>query len=210
MKHNFCAYVSSLELESLLNNKEIDIIGLTEILPKHSVFENLDIYYKLNNYNIYTNDLKEGRGIAIYVREGLCAEQVFMQTDFKEAVQRLQRHLRHNDSLLVCCMNRSPNSNDQNSNELISLFNKVKDTGGSHKLIMAHFNLKEINWENMTTSVGETHLASLFVECICDSYFVQHVTQPTRIRTGNKSSVLDLIFTNEEGMMLDLNLIYQA
>ena len=60
----------------------------------------------------------------------------------------------------------------------------------------------------MTTSVGETHLASLFVECIRDSYLVQHVTQPTRIRTGNEPSVLDLIFTNEEGMMSDLN--YQS
>ena len=93
-----------LELESLLNNKEMDIIGLTEILPKHSVFENLDIYYKLNNYNIYTNDLKEGRGIAIYVREGLCAERVFMQTDFKEAVWcRIKlRHMTH--SLFVVCI----------------------------------------------------------------------------------------------------------
>ena len=77
----------------------------------------------------------------------------------------VQNKIEAYDSLLVCCMYRSPNSNDQNSVELISLFNKVKDTGDSHKLIMEDFNLKEIDWENMTTSVGETHLASLFVEC---------------------------------------------
>ena len=66
---------------------------------------------------------------------------------------------------------------------------------------MDDFNLKEINWENLTTSVAETHLASLFVECVRDSYFVQHITEPTRIRTGHEPSALDLTFTNEEDMV---------
>ena len=74
------------ELEFLLANNDIDIIGLTEILPKHSLFENLDIHYHLKNINIFTNGLNNGRGVAIYVREGLCAEQVIMQVEFKESI----------------------------------------------------------------------------------------------------------------------------
>ena len=189
-----------LELQSLLTKNGIDIIGLTEILPKHSVFENLEVYYKLDNYNIFTSDLKEGRGVVICVREGLCAEQVILRSDFKEAVW-CKIKLRQNDTFLVGCLYRSPNSSDQNSLELMELFKTVKDTRDSHKLIMGDFNLREINWGSMTTTVGENHTASLFVECVRDSYFFQHVIQPTRVRSGNEPSLLDLIFTNEEDMI---------
>ena len=192
------------ELEFLLANNDIDIIGLTEILPKHSLFENLDIHYNLKNFNIFTNGLKDGRGVAIYVREGLCAEQVIMQVEFKESVW-CRIKLRNNDSLLVGCVYRSPNSTDQNSLEVINLFERAKDSRDTHKLVMGDFNFREINWETVTTSVGETHIASLFVESVRDSYFVQHVTKPTRIRTGNEPSVLDLIFTNEEDMVSELD-----
>ena len=132
-----------------------------------------------------------------------------MQSDLKESVW-CRIKLRNNDSLLVGCIYRSPNSSDQNSLELINLFGKARNSRDSHKLIMGDFNLKDINWENLTTSVGETHLASLFVECVRDNYFIQHITEPTRIRTGQEPSVLDLIFTNEEDMVSDLKVIYEG
>ena len=108
-------------------------------------------------------------------------------------------------TLLVRCVYRSPNSTDQNSLEVINLFERAKDSRNTHKLVMGDFNFREINWETMTTGVGETHIASLFVESVRDSYFVQHVTKPTRIRKGNEPSVLDLIFTNEEDMVSELD-----
>ena len=70
---------------------------------------------------------------------------------------------------------------------------------------MGDFNLREVNWGSMTTIVGENHIASLFVECVCDSYFFQHVIQPTRVHSGNEPAVLDLIFTNEEDMISDMS-----
>ena len=123
------------ELEFLLANNDIDIIGLTEILPSNSLFENLDIHYHLKNFNIFTNELKDGRGVAIYVRGGLCAEQVIMQVEFKESVW-CRIKLRNNDSLLVGCVHRSPNSTDQNSLEVINLFERAKDSRDTHKLVM--------------------------------------------------------------------------
>lgn len=71
---------------------------------------------------------------------------------------------------------------------------------------MRDFNFKEVNWTNHTTSVGEEHLATLFLETIRDSFFHQHVIQPTRIRQGQEPSVLDLIFTNEENMLDNLQI----
>ena len=66
---------------------------------------------------------------------------------------------------------------------------------------MGDFNFKEINWKDQCTSVGATHIASKFLEVVRDSYLYQHVKQPTRYRSDNTPSVLDLIFTNEEGMV---------
>ena len=56
----------------------------------------------------------------------------------------------------------------------------------------------------MTTSVNETHLSSQFLEGVRDTYFFQHILDPTRYREGNESSVLDLILTNEEEMVTDI------
>ena len=40
-----------------------------------------------------------------------------------------------------------------------------------------------------------------FIENIRDNFLFQHITKPTRGRLGNKSNILDLSFTNEEGMI---------
>ena len=66
---------------------------------------------------------------------------------------------------------------------------------------MGDFNLREIDWNNCTTTVGEDHVATIFLECIRDGFLTQHVKEPTRIRDNNEPSVLDLIITNEENMI---------
>ena len=55
----------------------------------------------------------------------------------------------------------------------------------------------------MTTSVNETHIFSQF-KCVRDSSFFPTHTNPTRYRDDNESSVLDLILTNEEEMVIDI------
>ena len=49
-----------------------------------------------------------------------------------------------------------------------------------------------------------THPSHAFLEAILDSYLVQHVRQPTRFRHGDAPHTLDLIFSNEEGMVSNL------
>ena len=74
----------------------------------------------------------------------------------------------------------------------------------SHKLFMGDFNFRDINWSDMTTASNEQHNSTLFIESIRDSFLFQHVTKPTRIRENNEPSILDLIFTNEEEMVSDI------
>ncbi|CAG2252905.1 unnamed protein product [Mytilus edulis] len=43
-----------------------------------------------------------------------------------------------------------------------------------------------------------------FTQCVQDNYLYQHVTKPTRWRGSDTPHVLDLIFTNEENMVSDI------
>ena len=112
--------------------------------------------------------------------------------------------LKNRDTLLFGCIYRSPDSTEANFQHLKTLMSSCRDTHYTHKLLMGDFNFKEINWCEMTTSVNETHISSQFLECVRDTYFFQHILNPTRYREGNESSVLDLILTNEEEMVTNI------
>ena len=68
----------------------------------------------------------------------------------------------------------------------------------THLLVMGDFNFPDIDWENWSSSDSNSQE---FIEIIQDTYLQQHVTQPTRYREGQTSDCLDLIFTNEEEMI---------
>ena len=44
------------------------------------------------------------------------------------------------------------------------------------------------------------YIATRFLECIRDCYFIQYVKEYTRIRENNEPIVLDLLFSSEENM----------
>ena len=67
--------------------------------------------------------------------------------------------------------------------------------------------MPEINWESNTTTVGEDHKATKFVQCIRDTFWFQHVKHPTRLGQGKEPSVLNLIFSNEENMVEKVNFL---
>ena len=125
---------------------------------------------------------------------------------FKESVW-CKIQLQNHDSLILSCLYRSPNSNDDNNQALEDLLKNISNRRESHKLLLGDFNMPEINWESNTTTVGEDHKATKFVECIRDTFWFQHVKQPTRVRQGNEPSVLDLIFSNEENMVEKVNFL---
>ena len=72
----------------------------------------------------------------------------------------------------------------------------------SNLLIMGDFNNREINWVANSTDMEENHISSLFLECVWDSCLFQHVKEPTRIRENIEPSILDLVLTYEENMIL--------
>ena len=88
------------------------------------------------------------------------------------------------------------------------LFTELNFNNRSHILILRDFNMKEINWESNSTTSSANHIATQFLQTTRDHFLHQHVQAPTRHREGNTPLLLDLILTNEEGMVN--NIEYKA
>ena len=92
----------------------------------------------------------------------------------------------------------------ENNHTLYQLLNIVNKSHFSHILIAGDFNCKERDWKQHSTSVNVNHVSTQLLECIRDCFLYRHVAEHTRVRTGEASSLLDLILTNEESMISDL------
>ena len=81
---------------------------------------------------------------------------------------------------------------------LCSLLEELNDF--THLLICGDFNMKDINWSNMSVNPGNAHVES-FIDTIQDLFLFQHIQEPTRFRPGTTPSLLNLVFTNEANMI---------
>ena len=107
----------------------------------------------------------------------------------------------NNADLLVAAIYRSDSGTSENNLNLLSLLKEINTMKQSHKLIVGDFNYKHIDWNTWFTSKNEHSDEQMFIDCIQDMYWYQHVLSPTRYREGEEPSLLDLIFTNEEAMI---------
>ena len=81
------------------------------------------------------------------------------------------------------------------------------DRHPSHLLLVGDFNYSDINWETFTvnTSSSDPKSSEDFLEVLSTCTLHQHVSEPTRFKHGVSPSLLDLVITNEEGMISDLS-----
>lgn len=105
------------ELKILLNEEAPDILGITEVFPKHSLFEQQEVFYVIENYELFLSNLRKGRGVALYIKKQLNPVQVLIQSDFEESVW-CKIYLQNRDCLIVGCIYRSSNANRENFNNL--------------------------------------------------------------------------------------------
>ena len=161
---------------------------------------------KIDGYEMYHCNIGDvrGRGVILYVHNLLeSSPMLALNSDFQESVWAEIR-LNKNDSLLVGVVYRSPGSTDQNNLYLNGLITEAVQSKHSHFLLLCDFNYPIINWEACSTdsTVGAYYI---FLQNIGNNYLFQQVTRPTRARVGNQSNILDLVFTNEEGMTDDIS-----
>ena len=192
---------------------DTDIILVTEVILKAQVIPIAPALLEVPGFVCFPSfDLSErnlgakgARGVCAYVRHGIHATEIhFTASQFREQIW-LQVKLRGSDQLLVGCIYRSPSGDPHLSVQaLADLFHIVSATNPSHLVIAGDFNLHLINWSLSFCPAPDSHYAHRFLNVVQDCLLFQHITCPTRYRDGVLPSVLDLVLSNEEGMISNL------
>ena len=189
------------------------IIGINEVLPKNFARPIFSQEFAIPNYEMIAHPNVEkncGRGTIMYIHKDINYKQVEFNINdeqFQEAIFA-EIKLKGNDKLLCACMYRRGESSEDNNELLFKTMRKMADMKYSHLLLMGDFNFKEIDWkDSFYTGNNTDHAAFKFIECVRDCFLFQHVTEHTRQRGNDNPSTLDLIFSNEENMVSNLDIL---
>ncbi|KAI8493802.1 hypothetical protein Bbelb_281490 [Branchiostoma belcheri] len=203
-----CITNKKAEYQAVIEEIQPDIIVTTETNPKNSRFKMTRTELSIPGYNLFTNAERDGvRGTAVHVKNdinAMTADKVD-QESFTEVIP-VEVKLNQHDRLLIMGIYRSPNSISENNEKLNKLIQNCGTWGYSHMLIVGDLNYPTITWSEGggTTRTNESE-AGRFLEATRDAYLFQHVTFPTRHQLHQESKTLDLIFTNEGGMIAEID-----
>ena len=191
------------ELNELINSQGIkpNIIAITEVNPKNMSTGITPQEFNIEGYNSYHVNigLKGRRGIIVYVECNLKSTSVEIEVNFEEMLVMTINCTRKNKLILVICY-RSPNSETENNNVLITSMQRICDIYEDMPLLfIGDFNLPNIKWENYTLKVpySDKLFEVKFLNCLKDNFLEQHVSDNTRKRGQNKENILDLVITNQ-------------
>ena len=197
------------ELEIIAKNNSPKIIAICETKPKNLQYDLNEAQFQLEGYELFVNNLekKKGRGIAIFVHKSIEASIYDMKNQTRDSLW-LKIQMNNSDTLIVGCVYRSPTSTKEDNNQFLKMTKCFQDIRSSHILILGDFNLPKISWEDCESkTVNPEDLENQFLEAFKDAFLYQHVSGYTRGRAGNKPSLIDLVLTNEEGMVSDLEIL---
>ena len=68
-------------------------------------------------------------------------------------------------------------------------------------MLLGDFNYPNIVWDDACATGSGNAAERKFCDCLRDEGLFQHVTLPTRARISTRSNILDLVMTNERGMV---------
>lgn len=203
------------DLLQFIDGDEPSIILITEVIPKRQIRSIEAPLLHMKGYELYLNfDHTEAnlgasgiRGVAIYVKEDLAQSEVNFRTEYSDHIW-VEISLENNESILLGCIYRSPskenNATMRSTLQVCDLLHKAVQRNNKYLLVCGDFNYREIDWENESADEQLEHL-SQFIRTFQHCFLYQHVTEPTRYRQGEEPSLLDLVMSNEEGMVSNIN-----
>jgi len=200
------------ELCTLAHDQNLDVMAFTEIKPKKGSIPSTTIL-DIQGYTCYISDLdaENTRGVCIYVTDRLKSTQLTspVTDNYKDAVW-IKLIGTDNTNTLVGCIYRSgtPNTAKKYDPELHEALRYMSNLPGfQDRLFMGDFNHNRISWEPVPSVPDGTANSAperTFIECIRDTFMHQHITKPTRYREGQRPTLDDLILTNDEQIIQDL------
>jgi len=188
------------EAKVLLASEKPDIMVVTEVSAKNKSQVIPVVCLMSEGYDLFTNDL-EKRGIIMYIKKSLRANVEDLNLEQVDEALWCSIQLKGRDKLLVGAIYRSPNSTDENNRAMIRHIKTcVERRDFTHFVITGDFNLKNIDWETWSTTAND-YVGQEFLECFGDCGLFQQVSCYTRFRENQAPSTLDLVLTNEDGIV---------
>ena len=195
------------ELRLIARNKQPKFISVCEVKPKRQRYKITPAELQIDGYEMFHNDfnVNKTRGVVIYVHKSIEAQHVEVESQVNDSVF-LKITLNNSDQLLLGCIYRHQ-TDDEGKEKFLSMMSRLPYDKYTHTLLTGDFNFRNIDWSIWESSSSKPQdLDNRFIEIVRDAYLYQHVKTPTRCRTGNTPSCLDLVFTNEEGMVSDIEI----
>jgi len=191
----------------IIELEQPDIVCLTEIVPKCFKFAVQRVELEIDGYDCFPKIERDNaeRGVLIYVKKYLEAQEVLLaeQDKTKDNVW-VEIQLKDRDRLLIGCVYRSPNNTEDKNDKLYDLI-KAAIGRRTQVLLVGDFNHPEINWENETSPASDNHKATIFMESVVrENFLYQHIRNPTHYRAEQSPTLVDLVFTKEEGMIKEI------
>ena len=203
-----CFLNKRLEFQMFVTTEQPDIICLTEILPKHFNYSVQKVELEVDGYDCFCKieETDARRGVVIYVKKGLKAQELnFSAYETVKDTVWVKLQLEKGELLIGCI---SPSNKEDMNDQLYKLV-KNAIQGRTHILLTGDFNHPEIDWENETSIQNDNHKATIFLESVVrDNFLYQHVKSPTHYRAEQTPTLIDLILTNEEGVVK--NVVHSA
>ena len=191
------------ELLAMIDNEKPKIIAITEAKAKNQHDLNIS-EYAIPGYDMFVND-NHKRGIVVFVKEELNAREcdIMNKCEFEECVWVQYKSKNNDQTVLIGCIYKSPNTTVENESRLIEMLKNDKIQSFDCVCILGDFNYPDINWKETNSNAGEKNRN--FIDCLNDAYLTQVVDKPTRRRTGQRANILDLIIVNDEAFISDVD-----
>ena len=170
------------ELELILKDQNLDVVFITETLPKNYRSNIREAELLVNGYALYGNSSPK-RGVYIIVKESLVCDKIsyFAEIERKVDILWLKMELQGSDALLLGCEYRSANNTEQQNENILTELIKAAHGHYSHILIAGEFNFPIIDWNTMSTTHDTESIESRFLECMKNCFLHQHVYLPTHL-----------------------------
>ena len=189
-----------LELVSLVNSQDFDIVCITESWVSEKFNNDLLIEYDIEGYKkfLYQRDTRQGGGVILYVREDLTIRNVHNIKEDRN-VESVWLDLKTERNIWVrlglfyrspCC----PNGNDINYLKALNkkyveeIYRGFNSIDSKIVLLLGDFNYPDIDWDLYHAN---DDLSLEFLDCVQENFLEQVVNVQTRGK-----NCLDLVLTN--------------
>ena len=187
---NACGFTNKLgETSNLL--QDVDILGITESwLHDHQIWQKGN-YGDFGWHQLDRNDGRRGGGILLLVRKHL--QQYTASRLGTPNIQALHCVIGNSaPKLSIILVYRSPASAPSEDERLVNFLAEVIQRM-ERIVIMGDFNAPEVNWDRLTASTDS--FGERLLELVGSEVLTQHVNFDTRMREGQRPSLLDLVIT---------------